>query len=54
MAREGGFNSMLGIVALLILVAIVVYYVMEERDDELEIDIGTRDVPVQIDPTWVG
>ena len=48
MAREGG-NSMLGIIALVILVALVVYYVMEERDDELEIDIGTRDVPVLID-----
>ena len=48
MAREGGFN-VLGILALLVLVGLVVYYVMEERDDELEIDIGTRDVPVLID-----
>ncbi len=38
----------LGIIALVILVALVVYFVMDERDDELEIDIGTRDVPVSV------
>lgn len=38
----------LGLIALIILVALVVYFVMEERDDDLEIDIGTRDVPVSV------
>ena len=38
----------LGLIALIILVALVVYFVMEERDNELEIDVGTRDVPVSV------
>lgn len=38
----------LGLIALIVLVALVVYFVMEERDDELEIDVGTRDVPVSV------
>lgn len=55
MARGSSFNSTLGLIALIILVALVVYYVMEERDDaELEIDIGSRDVPVRILGTAIG
>jgi hypothetical protein len=38
----------LGLIAVIILVALVVYFLMEERDDELEIDIGSRDVPVSV------
>ena len=38
----------LGLIALIILVALVVYFVMEERDEDLEIDLGTRDVPVHV------
>ena len=38
----------LGIVAIIILIAVVVYFVMEERDNELEIDVGAREVPVSI------
>ena len=38
----------LGLIALIIVIALVVYYVMEERDDELEIDIGSREVPVSV------
>jgi len=38
----------LGIIAIIILIALVVYFVMEERDNELEIDIGSREVPVSI------
>ena len=41
-------NSALGFIAIIILVALVVYFLMEERDDELEIDVGTRDVPVEV------
>ena len=44
-------NSSLGIIALIILVAAVVYFLMEERDDELEIDIGSREVPVSVLPS---
>ena len=46
--RGASTNSMLGLIALIILVALVVYYIMEERDDDLEIDIGMREVPVQV------
>jgi hypothetical protein len=38
----------LGIIAIIILIALVVYFVMEERDNELEIDIGAREVPVSV------
>jgi hypothetical protein len=38
----------LGLIALIILVALVVYFVMEERDEDLEIDVGTLDVPVHV------
>jgi hypothetical protein len=38
----------LGLIAVIILVALVVYFLMEERDNELEIDIGSRDVPVSV------
>ncbi len=38
----------LGIIAIVILIALVVYFVMEERDNELEIDIGAREVPVSV------
>jgi hypothetical protein len=48
MARGSSFNSTLGLIAVLILIALAVYYVMEERDDELEIDIGSREVPVAV------
>lgn len=47
--RKGDMaRGTLGIIALIVLIAIVVYFVMEERDNELEIDIGTRDVPVSV------
>lgn len=36
----------LGIIAVIILIALVVYFVSEERDEELEIDIGA--VPVSV------
>jgi hypothetical protein len=38
----------LGIIAVIVLIALVVYFVMEERDNELEIDIGAREVPVSV------
>jgi hypothetical protein len=38
----------LGLIAIIILIALVVYFVMEERDNELEIDVGAREVPVSI------
>ena len=38
----------LGIIAIVILIALVVYFVVEERDNELEIDIGSREVPVNV------
>lgn len=38
----------LGIIAIIVLIALVVYFVMEERDNELEIDVGARDVPVSV------
>ena len=38
----------LGIIAIIVLIALVVYFVMEERDNELEIDVGSRDVPVSV------
>jgi hypothetical protein len=46
MARSGGFNF--GLIALIIVVALAVYYVMDERDDDLEIDLGMSDVPAQV------
>jgi len=46
--RGASFNSTLGLIAIIILVAIAVYYIAEERDDDLEIDIGSRDVPVEV------
>jgi hypothetical protein len=48
MARGSSFNSTLGLIAILVLIALAVYYIMEERDDELEIDIGSRDVPAAV------
>ena len=38
----------LGLIAIIILIALVVYFVMEERDNELEIDVGAREVPVSV------
>jgi hypothetical protein len=38
----------LGIIAVIVLIALVVYFVVEERDNELEIDVGSRDVPVHV------
>jgi hypothetical protein len=38
----------LGIIAIIILIALVVYFVMEDRDNELEIDVGSREVPVSV------
>jgi hypothetical protein len=38
----------LGLIAMIILIALVVYFVMEERDNELEIDVGSREVPVSV------
>lgn len=38
----------LGLIAIIILIALVVYFVMEERDNELEIDVGGREVPVSV------
>jgi hypothetical protein len=38
----------LGLIAIIILIALVVYFVMEERDNELEIDVGIREVPVSV------
>jgi hypothetical protein len=38
----------LGIIAIVILIALVVYFVVEERDNELEIDVGSREVPVSV------
>ncbi|MGE0159854.1 MAG: hypothetical protein AB7T31_10630 [Gemmatimonadales bacterium] len=46
-------RSTLGLIALIVLVALVVYFVMEERDDDLEIDIGLRAVPVNVLPSSV-
>jgi hypothetical protein len=46
--RGESVNSMLGIIAVLVLIALAVYYVMREEDDDLEIDIGSRDVPVAV------
>lgn len=46
MARGSGFNF--GLIALIIVIALAVYYVMDERDDDLEIDLGMRDAPATV------
>jgi hypothetical protein len=48
MARGSSFNSTLAILALIVLIALAVYYVMEEEDNDIEIDLGSRAVPVEI------
>lgn len=38
--------SVLGIVAIVILVGLAVFFVMDQNDSDLEIDIGLHDAPV--------
>lgn len=41
-------NATIGIIVVAVLVALVVYFVMDERDNDIEIDLGAHDVPVSV------
>ena len=47
---QSSMVSIVGIIAILILVGLAAYFIIDREDNDLEVDIGqsSRDVPVQV------
>lgn len=47
-SAKNPFGSVLGVIVIVLAIAVAAYFIMEENDSELEIDIGLLQQPVPV------